>query len=349
MTDRDRWGVRGPVRRIEVHRAWSAPVCTPDQCDAAERTDRNLVEFRADGAVVEHRGRNPDGSEYTTQYEYDSTARLVAVTFTSTAGSTMVRRHEYDARGRLLRIVERDSAGHERLAETYEYSPTGSRTKITLVDPSTNRASVTAWAVDGSDAYYSAPGAASLRTVYDERDLVTELLFLDDGGRTIARVEFVYDAAGRLVEESHTQLELLPPEMTAATKPAERNALRTLLGGEGGVSRRLHTYDASGRRVETVSSAFGPLGRERQTMAYNEHGDRVEERCESEERQMHIDDEGRLTDDAAGPTTSLSHARFDYEYDERGNWLRKTVLARNAPDADFIATSTEQRAIAYFD
>ena len=111
----------------------------------------NVVEFHVDGSLVEHRGRNPDGSEYSARYEYDSAARLVAVTFTSTTGSTMVRRPDYGADDRLLRIVERDRDGGERVAETYEYSVTGTRTKITLVDPS-NRASITAWAVDGSDA-----------------------------------------------------------------------------------------------------------------------------------------------------------------------------------------------------
>jgi len=349
MTERDRWGVRGPVKRIEVQRTWYAPVCSTEPCEAAARGDTSVAEFRADGALVEHHGRNPDGSEHAARYDYDNAGRLVAVTFTDSSGSAMGRRHEYDASGRLLRIVEGDRVGHERVAETYEYSASGSRTKVTLVDPAKNQSAVMGWAVDGSDAFYSAPGAVSLRTVYDERDRVTEFLFLDDNGQTLARVEFLYDAAGHLVEEAHTQLELLPAAMIATLKPEEVNALRALIGGDGVVSRRLHTYDANGRRIETVASLFGPLGRDRQTMAYNEHGDRVEERSESEERPMNIDDEGRLTDDPAAATTSVSEARFEYEYDERGNWLRKTVLGRNAPDGEFLVTSTEQRAIAYFD
>ena len=261
----------------------------------------------------------------------------------------MLRRHEYDSSGRLLRMVEHDRLGHERVAETWEYTASGSRTKITFVDPSTNRSAIAAWAVDGSDAFYSAPATASLRTVCDDRDRVTELLFVDDRGGTLARVDFLYDAAGHLVEEAYTQLELLAAAMIATMKPAEVNALRALIGGEGAVSRRLHAYDANGRRLETVASLFGPLGRDRQVMAYNEHGDRVEERSESEHRQMNIDDQGRLADDAAGATTSVSETRFVYEYDERGNWIRKRVLTRNAPDGDFVVSSAEQRAIAYFD
>jgi hypothetical protein len=346
VTDRDRWDVRGGVKRIDVRRVWAAPLCTTDQCEAAERTDTNVVEFRADGALAEHRGRNPDGSEYRTRYEYDTAARLAAVTFTSTSGLTLVRRHEYDPSGRLVRIVERDRAGHDRVAETSEYSVTGTRTRITLVDPSTSRANVTAWAIDGSDAYYSAPGAASLRTVYDASGRTRELLFLDDEGRTLGRVELLYDDAGHLVEETFTLNDPLAG-MPGGVNPAEMHALRALLGGEGGVSRRLHTYDANGRRVETVSSMFGPLGRERRTMAYNERGDRVEDICESEHRQMNVDDDGRLADDRSGVTTSRSDTRIDYEYDERGNWIRKTVLGRSAVDRDFVVSTVEQRTIAY--
>ena len=84
-------------------------------------------------------------------------------------------------------------------------------------------------------------------------------------------------------------------------------------------------------------------------MAYNERGDRVEETCESEDRHMNLDDEGRVTDDPAGATTTRSDARIDYEYDDRGNWIRKTVLSRNGPDRVFIPSSTEQRTIAYYD
>jgi|tagenome__1003787_1003787.scaffolds.fasta_scaffold20864264_2 YD repeat-containing protein len=348
MTDRDRWGVRGPVKRIEAQRIWYAPLCGTDQCAAAERGDLNVVEFRRNGALVEHTGRNPDGSEHSARYEYDSADRLVAVTFTSTTGSPMVRRHEYDETGRLLRIVERGQDGHDHVAETHAYGAMGVRTKTTAINPATDRAGFMSWAVDGTDVSYSAPGATALTTIYDARSLVTEALLLDAGGGTLGRVEFRYDDAGHLVEETFSRDDPLAG-MADAMNPAEANALRALLGGEGGVSRRLYTYDANGRRIGTVSSLCGPLGRERRTMAYNQRGDQVEDISESDERHMNIDDDGHLIDDPTGATTSRSEARIDYEYDERGNWIRKTVLARNALDRDFIASSVEQRAIAYYD
>jgi len=84
-------------------------------------------------------------------------------------------------------------------------------------------------------------------------------------------------------------------------------------------------------------------------MAYNERGDRVEDICESENRQMNVDAEGRLADDPSGATASRSETRIDYEYDERGNWIHKAVLARNAADGDFVACTVEQRTIAYYE
>ena len=348
MTDRERWDVRGAVRRMEVRRVWYLPQCSGDQCAPGERGDTNSVEFRRDGALVGHVGRNPDGSEHGARYEYDGANRLVTSTFSGSGGFALIRRHEYDGDGRLVRIVERLRDGRERVAETYEYGAAGSRTKIVAVDAAGARAAVTAWAVEGSDACYSAPGTASVRTVYDASGRTRELLFLDAGGRTLGRAEFLYDAAAHLVEETFTRDDPLAG-MLDGVKPAELNALRALLGGEGGISRRLHTYDANGRRVETVSSVFGPLGRERHTMAYNERGDCVEDICEGEDRQMNFDAEGRLADDPSGTTTSRSEARIEYEYDERGNWIRKTVLARNGPDRDFVTSTVEQRTITYYD
>jgi YD repeat-containing protein len=347
MTDRERWAVRGPVKRIEVQRIWYAPLCGADQCAAAERGDLSVVEFRRDGALVEHAGRNPDGSTYATRYEYDGAARLVAVTFTSTAGSAMARRHEYDESGRLLRIVERGQDGHDHVAETHAYGAMGIRTRTAAINPATDRAGFMSWAVDGTDDSYSAPGATALTTIYDARNLVTEALLLDSGGGTLGRVEFRYDDAGHLAEETFSRDDPLAG-MADGMNPAEANALRALLGGKGGVSRRLHTYDANGRRIGTVSSLCGPLGRERRTMAYNERGDQVEDICETDERHLNIDDDGHLIDDPAGATTSRSEARIDYEYDERGNWIRKTVLAHNAADRDFVASSVERRTIAYY-
>jgi hypothetical protein len=65
MTDRDRWGLRGPVQSGQLQRIWYAGRCGADRCETEERGDSALVEFRRDGSLVRRWYRNPDGSELT--------------------------------------------------------------------------------------------------------------------------------------------------------------------------------------------------------------------------------------------------------------------------------------------
>jgi hypothetical protein len=44
---------------------------------------------------------------------------------------------------------------------------------------------------------------------------------------------------------------------------------------------------------------------------------------------------------------SHSEARFLYDYDARGNWIKKVVEVRNGTDGDFYVSSTEQRTLTY--
>src|SRR5947209_3082986 len=136
--------------------------------------------------------------------------------------------------------------------------------------------------------------------------------FYDGAGHALSRAEFIYDDAGHLLEEAQTMVaEMLPPEMLTGMNPAQLEAMRALLGSRGGSTRRLHRYDARGRRIETRSSLFGPLGRNRKTMAYNNHGDQVEEKSEDEQRRdYNIDDQGRLSESRASESVSRSEARF---------------------------------------
>jgi hypothetical protein len=140
--------------------------------------------------------------------------------------------------------------------------------------------------------------------------------------------------------------EMLPPGMLAEMSPA-RLAMRALLGARP--LRRLHRYDARGHRIETSSSLFGPLGRDRRTMAYNNLGDQIEEISEDEHRDYNIDDQGRLSDSPTRESVSRSEARFHYEYDGRGNWIKKTVESRGGADQDFSVSTIEQRTLAYYD
>jgi hypothetical protein len=41
--------------------------------------------------------------------------------------------------------------------------------------------------------------------------------------------------------------------------------------------------------------------------------------------------------------------RFHYDYDVRGNWIKKVVAALAGADQDFSVSSVEHRTLAYYD
>jgi YD repeat-containing protein len=268
----------------------------------------------------------------------------------SAAGLANVQLYEYDTAGRLARIIARPKDSGERIAESYEYDAAGRKKKVVYVELTTQHHDTSyGWGVEGTDSIYSAPGAATLTTLYTERDQPAELLFCDAAGHLLSRVEFRYDAAGNLVEEAQTNVtETLPSEMLRSLNQAQLDTVRTVLGAGGESIRRVHSYDEQGRRVET-RWRMGLLGDERKTVAYNDHDDPVEEVLEHDRREYGIDNEGRLSDTPTRSSVGRSQARFRYDYDTHSNWIRKTVECRGGPDQDFTLSSVEQRAIKYFE
>jgi hypothetical protein len=295
MTERERWGLRGPVRSCRLERTWYTRRCGADPCDTDERGDATMLEFRADGALARRSHHNPDGSEWTTTYEHDDAGRLTTARSENGNGLVDLQLYEYDTPGRLVRVFARSQGGEDRIVESYEYSDTGNKKKTLYVDVAAQRPGTHyAWGVEGTDSAYSAPGAATLTTLYNERDQPTDVIFHDTAGRQVSRVEFRYDESGHMVQEAQTNAdEALPPEMLASLNQAQLEAVRELFGAGGKPILRTHRYDGQGRRAET-RSRIGPLGGDTKTVTYNDHGDQIQEIYEHESRDYGIDDEGRL-------------------------------------------------------
>ncbi len=349
MTERDRWGLRGPVKGCRLHRTWYSRRCGADLCETEERGDTTLIEFRPDGSFASRRHHNPDGSEWMSTYEYDGAGRLVTVRTENASQPVDFQRYEYDSAGRLRHILVPTPDGSHRIAESYEYDATGRQKKTLHVDVTTQSSdTMYLWGVEGTDCGYSAPGAATLTTLHNTRDQPAELLFHDQDGRALSRVAFAYDELGRLVEEAQTMVaEVLPPAVLAGMSSTDLEAVRALFGA--GPLRRVHRYDARGHRVETHASFFGALGRDSKAMAYNDHGDQIEEISEHEQRDFHIGGPGQLTESPASKRVSRSEARFHYDYDARGNWIRKAVESRSGTDQDFSVSGIDLRTLDYYD
>src|SRR5262249_36272891 len=158
----------------------------------------------------------------------------------------------------------------------------------------------------------------SITSVYDERDRPTEHLFRDSGENLVTHVELRYDERGNLVEEVCAQ-QKLPPEMIVAFSPEQLEAVRMLF-----TFRRHHRYDEQNRRIQT-SSNMAPNDFERQTFAYNEHGDVISEISESSHSEYDFGEHGGLTPKPDSTRSNRSEAQFRYQYDSFGNWIEKIV------------------------
>jgi hypothetical protein len=332
-SDLQRWDLRGPVRACQIRRT------------------RNFVvdlEFREDGTLIRSNNRDPNGTAWSTVYEYDGN-RLLSVRTENGGELSILRIHTYDATGRLARVLVRRSDGSDRLEESYEFDSDGRKNKTVYVDCAHQRSGVLrSWRVEGSDALYSVSGAARLTTVYNEREQPIRLHFYDDAGIVLSRVEFNYDADANLIEEAQmNSSELIPPEAFAQMNAAQIETVRAVLGASDGFVRRTHQYDANGRRVETRLQ-MGLLGAQVDTMAYNEYGDQIEGATEHQTREYGVDDNGILTDAPTEESMHRSEVRFRYDYDANRNWILKKTESRTAGQEEFTESGREQRTIEYF-
>jgi len=296
-----------------------------------------------------HSYRNHDSPEGITTFEYDDAGRLVSIRNESAGALVGLTLHEYDPAGRLARVLYRPQTGSERITESYEYASTGRKKKTQYADlTAQGRSANYAWSIEGTDAAYSAPGAVAVSTYYNEREQPTEVHFLDTAGRPVSRVDLRYDEAGRLVAEAQTHSdEALPPEMLASFNEAQRETVRAIFGG-GKFVQRTHRYGDQGRRIETRWE-MGPLGSDVKKMAYNEHGDLIEEIHEREEREFGMDDQGQLSAMPVKERAIRSEVRIRYEYDVHGNWVLKTVESRGGKEQNFTVASVERRTLTYFE
>ena len=191
------------------------------------------------------------------------------------------------------------------------------------------------YAIDGTEIAIGARGAATITTVYDDRDLPVEALIHDATHQVLRRATITRDSAGRVVKEEvflgpqslfpdlEDKLKDAPPE----TRESFRAAIVAKFGPGGVFVSYAHTYDQKGRRMSRVIR-MGNLHEERTTYTYDDHDNPIETVGEEEG--------GR------------QRTRFIYKYDAQGNWTEKEMWLASEQDKDFRRWSVERRQITYY-
>ena len=345
MYDRSDLGLRGPVKSCRSEQTLSFRRCGADACDTEERCSVTTTEYDSEGQLLRQWCQNPNASEWTAVYTYDQSGRLRTIITDGTAGPSGVRTHYYDQAGRLERIGLKTSDSAERTVESFKYDSVGRKTKVLHIDLSSRRPDTTyGYGVEGTTSAYSAPGAREIQTRYDERGKPVALAFYGDDQNLLRRVGFLYDSAGRLIEEAQEEVaSAFPTEVLEQGTAAQVAALRAVFASV----KIFHRYDDTGRRAETRFE-IGRLGEDRKVTTYNEHGDPESEQSFHASRDFEIDDEGRLSDRPTRENISTSEARFTYVYDEAGNWVQLTIAGRTGPKEPFQMSSIETRVLTYW-
>ena len=169
----------------------------------------------------------------------------------------------------------------------------------------------------------------TVKTLYSEHDRPHEAELRDSDGRLIMRLIRTFDTHGNVVAERQADenAELLVPaeiKKSQELNPAQMKAVGQLFAAMT-AQPSSYVYDSENRLTE--SRNVSPMtGQEVSTIAYNEHGDKVEEHLVTSGTAGlggSINEQGIFFPGTA--TGSRPPERRDtlysYRYDEYGNWI----------------------------
>ena len=352
MSHRDRDGVRGPVRSCTEES--THPGVTDSEGRVQQVRTKSVTEYDTEGRVTARRYINPDGSEWTTHDTYDASGRLLKSASGMEGQEVTETVYSYDAQGKLQSI--RTGARSES-PTTFSYDAHGRKTKVETSRAADYRPN---FATGGSpfealDTAPNLPGGGSATTIYDEHDRAIRVEVRDAEGTIVNRAERTYDVQGRVLEEKQildNPEAMIPPEMR--TKMAEqsglssdqlREELRTkfteLMAGHSGPYTVSYCYDDQGRPSVMRRRVFDQ--EEKIETTYNKHGDVASEITRSARREK----EGEAGTLTLGPP-EYSEVRYSYKYDDRENWIEKTMSYRSSPDGTFQESSVFERTLTYY-
>jgi YD repeat-containing protein len=342
MSDLAKWKLHGSVHTLRIEHAewdlgkeeWQAP------------RHSTLVQFLPNCKISENESHNPDGSVLRSSYSYHGDGRIIEVRSRMNGDPVGKTIYSYDDAGRLVRVVDVGHDGIERETEAYRYSPEGKRTKIFVVPKMEPNAGF-GYAIEGTELFCSAAGAATIATAYDEEGRPDEILLYDAENTLLQSVTLKRDTTGRLVKvQMNLGEQLMYPEMQASLADMLPKALETTAARVAGLFGAIVTeyaYDHKGRLLERCMR-MGNLGeggnslnavyflRRRSKYHYDDYDNEIEETMEH----------------TSSGSFHRQDVRFEYRYDAQWNWTERAVWSRLEPNPDFQRSNVTRREITYY-
>jgi YD repeat-containing protein len=348
MSDRDKAGLRGPVKTVLDEQTFSG-------ADGQQLLTTTTTHYAPDGRILEVRTGNPDGSEWVTSYTHHSDGRLLkTVSGKVNSAPSSETTYSYDEAGRLVGLK---SADKNRIR--YEYDDKGCKSVIESYDskplpPNTGYA--THW--EGTDLGFAPYPGGTLTTTYNEQEVATGAQLRDAEGKLVAHIVRKVDAKGRAIGEEQVadapEL-MIPDELRSTLNPEQAKSMGAFVAG--GLHNRAisYSYDTDGRVSERHRSG-GVFGEEVTITTFNDHGDKASERTTTvmnpeAGREYGLTDVGTMIpvgQPQPAQPPAIYETQYTYQYDGYGNWTEQTTVARYSPDAALGPGSIRHRKLTYY-
>ena len=346
MTDRDKAGLRGPVKTVLNEQNFLG-------ADGQQFLMSTTTEYAPDGRILKQRFGNSDGSIWVTSYTYYADGRLLK-TVSGKAGSAADSQttNLYDDARRLVGLESGDN-----VRMSYQYDEKGRKSVIESYDAKPlppNTAYAAHW--EGTELGFAPYPGGTLTTSYNEQGVATGEELRNPEGTLVGHIVRKFDAEGHVIAEEQAadapQVNL-PEEITSKLNPEQMKSVGTMIAGMQN-SVISYSYDAQGRVTERHRSG-GVFGEQVTVTTYNDHGDKASERqtmvMRSDTGPWNLTEAGAFVPSGRPnpPQPPInSETQYAYQYDQYGNWTEQTIVSRSQPDEAFRPGTVSRRKLTYY-
>jgi YD repeat-containing protein len=356
MSDREKAGLHGPVQ-----------TCIEDFVYPTGKYSI-ATEYNIDGKLLSSRSTNADGSLWVTTQSYDPEGRLTARVSGKLGEPGLESLYLYDDLGRLLSITNNLRKG-DRI--DFHYDAQGRKTSIQSFASESLQVMQNAafggspW--DAAQMGMGVPVGGSVTTSFDQNDQPSETQVLDAQGQLVSRVVRTYGPNGQLSQEkpdwinpASLLLDRMPAEQRGQASPEQikqlSKAMASVMAGQAPAGTT-YTYDSQNRLTATRERNM--MFDQTTSIAYNEQGDKAEERKTYAENsiipagvEFSVGEDGAVIPNKPSaqqpPQPSLPEPtviKYTYQYDAYGNWTQQTATHTVHPQRPPTARN---RTITYY-
>jgi hypothetical protein len=343
MADRKQYELLGPVKTIEVGRIDYTP--NGGKNVAGKRIPRQKITFNEDGNKTEEISYDESGAiSSKSVYTYDKQGRPTDyLTYSSGADKTLSKSQK--------NVYKLDDKGNVIEYTVYQFDGTVGTRFLYKYDAQGNRIDETTYAWNGARvgkllSTYDEAGHLLTLASYNADDSISWKIvntYNAKGNKIEAtqyivgilryRVTFNYDDKGRIIEEETLEYNKPPNSLRSSHSPEAGRIVYTYNDKER--TKEIETYKEDGSLKNRMIYQLDERGNEVGLRIFNPDGS-------LKSTDVYWYDNGKLLRSLSG----LGSTKF--EYDSKGNWIKKVYRIQPAEAIEPEAYNAEYRDITYY-